>query len=78
MKMNSVTDMDFIRKVTEASQAGVKIDLIVRGICCILPGIKGKTENLRVTSIVGRYTEHQDFSFSEKEQMQQFILDLLI
>ena len=58
MKMNSVTDMDFIRKVTEASQAGVKIDLIVRGICCILPGIKGKTENLRVTSIVGRYLEH--------------------
>ena len=58
MKMNSVTDMDFIRKVTEASQAGVKIDLIVRGICCILPGIKGRTENLRVTSIVGRYLEH--------------------
>ena len=58
MKMNSVTDMDFIRKVTEASQAGVKIDLIVRGICCILPEIKGKTENLRVTSIVGRYLEH--------------------
>ena len=58
MKMNSLTDMDFIRKVSAASQAGVKIDLIVRGICCILPGIQGRTENLNVTSIVGRYLEH--------------------
>ena len=58
MKMNSVTDIDFIHKVDEASRAGVKIDLIVRGICCILPGIPGETENLRVTSIVGRYLEH--------------------
>ena len=58
MKMNSLTDMDFIRKVSAASQAGVKIDLIVRGICCILPGVPGKTDNLRVTSIVGRYLEH--------------------
>lgn len=58
MKMNSVTDMDFIRKVAEASKAGVKIDLIVRGICCVLPGIPGETENLSVTSIVGRYLEH--------------------
>lgn len=58
MKMNSVTDMDFIRKVAEASKAGVKIDLIVRGICCVLPGIPGETDNLSVTSIVGRYLEH--------------------
>lgn len=58
MKMNSVTDVDFIQKVSEASNAGVKVDLIVRGICCILPGVKGYTENLRVTSIVGRYLEH--------------------
>ena len=58
MKKNSVTDVDFIQKVSEASNAGVKVDLIVRGICCILPGVKGYTENLRVTSIVGRYLEH--------------------
>ena len=58
MKMNSVTDMDFIRKTAEACQAGVHVDLLVRGICCILPGIAGRTENLRVTSIVGRYLEH--------------------
>ena len=58
MKMNSVTDVDFIQKVSEASNAGVKVDLIVRGICCILPGVKGYTENLRVISIVGRYLEH--------------------
>ena len=58
MKMNSVTDVDFIQKVSEASNAGVKVDLSVRGICCILPGVKGYTENLRVTSIVGRYLEH--------------------
>ena len=58
MKMNSVTEMDFIRKVAEASRAGVKVDLIVRGICCILPGIAQETENLTVTSIVGRYLEH--------------------
>ena len=58
MKMNSVTDVDFIAKVAEASQAGVKIDLIVRGICCVLPGVPGYTDNLTVSSIVGRYLEH--------------------
>lgn len=64
MKMNSLTDVDFIRKVSEASMAGVKIDLIVRGICCLLPGIAGYTDNVRVTSIVGRYLEHaRIFSF---------------
>lgn len=58
MKMNSVTDVDFIEKVAEASRAGVRVDLLVRGICCILPGIPGHTQNLTVTSIVGRFLEH--------------------
>lgn len=58
MKMNSLTDVDFIAKVAEASRAGVKVDLIVRGICCILPGVPGYTDNLIVSSIVGRYLEH--------------------
>lgn len=74
MKMNSVTDVDFIRKVAEASRAGVKTDLIVRGICCILPGIPGETENLSVTSIVGRYLEHpRVFVFGRGEDQKVYI-----
>lgn len=74
MKMNSVTDVDFIAKVCEASQAGVKVDLLVRGICCVLPGIAGFTENLTVTSIVGRYLEHpRIFSFGNGENRKIYI-----
>ena len=74
MKMNSVTDMDFIEKIAEASRAGVRIDLIVRGICCILPGIEGETENLRVISIVGSYLEHaRIFSFGVREEQKIYI-----
>lgn len=74
MKMNSVTDVDFIQKVAEASQAGVKIDLIVRGICCILPGVPEYTENVRVTSIVGRYLEHpRIFSFGSGPEQKIYI-----
>lgn len=74
MKMNSVTDMDFINKVAEASRAGVKIDLIVRGICCVLPGIPGETENLTVTSIVGRYLEHpRVFVFGQGAEQKVYI-----
>ena len=74
MKMNSVTDMDFIQKIAEASQAGVKVDLIVRGICCILPGVKGVTENLTITSIVGRYLEHSRiFCFGIGKEQKMYI-----
>ena len=58
LKLNSVTDLDLMKKLQEASCAGVQITMIVRGICCILPGIPGETENLQIRSIVGRYLEH--------------------
>lgn len=58
VKANAVTERDMIRKLREASQAGVEVQLIIRGICCILPGVPGYTDRLHVTSIVGRYLEH--------------------
>ena len=74
MKMNSVTDMDFMKKISQASQAGVKVDLMVRGICCILPGIEGHTDNVTISSVVGRYLEHpRIFSFGAGQEQKIYI-----
>lgn len=74
MKMNSVTDTDFIEKLSEASKAGVKSDMIVRGICCVLPGVEKETENLSIMSIVGRYLEHaRIFSFGTGSEQKIYI-----
>lgn len=72
VKINSLTDRSIIEKLIEASQHGVKIELIVRGICCLVPGVAGQTENITVISVVGRYLEHSRiyrFGVGEEEKI---------
>ena len=74
IKANSVTEREVIDKLAEASRAGVEIHLIIRGICCILPGVTGETENIHVTSVVGRFLEHaRIYKFGRGENAEFYI-----
>ena len=75
IKVNSLNDMEIMEKLIEASQAGVKIEMVIRGICCLCPGVEGYSDNIRIKSIVGRYLEHSRiFIFGADEDTQHIFM----
>jgi polyphosphate kinase len=72
--VNSITDYEVLEKLAEASRAGAKINMIVRGICCLLPGTPGHTDNVNIIRIVGRFLEHSRiYSFGEGDTQEIYI-----
>ena len=75
IKVNSLNDMEIMEKLIEASQAGVKIEMVIRGICCLCPGVEGYSDNIRIKSIVGRYLEQSRiFIFGADEDTQRIFM----
>ena len=73
LKLNNITNYKIISKLYEASRAGVKIDMIVRGVCCLIPGVKGMSENIRVISVVDKFLEHPGVYFENDGDPQMYI-----